>query len=75
MKYNLSLTASKFSIVEFTVTLESPSTDFAVRMTASSEYQVNDKWFSHPRTASEYRIAGDPENTEKPSPEITLLLE
>jgi len=74
VKYNLSL-VSGFTIVEFTTTLENPTTDFAVRMACSSEYQINGKWFNHPRTLSDYRIAGDPNNPDKPCPQIDLVLE
>jgi len=74
VKYNMALTKEKVEHFEFTAVLENPMTDFAFRIVCSSEYQVNDKWFNHPRTASTYRIAGDPANPEKPCPEIDLML-
>lgn len=74
ISYNMSLTASKIEVFEFTAVLENQCKDFKVRMTCCSEYQVNGKWFNHPRTQSEQRIAGDPANPEKPLPEIDLIL-
>ena len=73
--YNLALTASEFTIVNFEVVLENTTPDFKVRQVCCSETQVNDKYFAYPNVKSVQRVAGDPANPEKPLPEITLVLD
>lgn len=71
--YNMAYTADQ-KIVEFTVTLENPTVDFVVRQRCCSEYQVNNKWFDYPNVKCVSRIAGDPNNSEKPLPEMSQVL-
>lgn len=71
--YNMAFTADQ-KIVEFTVTLDNPTTDFVVRQRCCSEYQVNDKWFDHPNVKCVSRIAGDPANGNKPLPTMSQVL-
>lgn len=74
ISYNVEFPYDAQMTVEFTVTLENPSTDFVVRQICCSTYQVNDKWFDKPNSKSTSRIAGDPNNIEKPLPEIDKML-
>lgn len=71
--YNIAFTTSQ-KIVDFTVTLENPTKEFVVRQRCCSEYQVNDKWFDKPNVKCVSRIAGDPNNIEKPLPTMSQLL-
>lgn len=71
--YNRAFTADQ-ETVEFTATLENPTKEFIVKMTCCSTYQVNDKWFDYPNVKCVSRIAGDPNNPEKPLPEMDLVL-
>jgi len=65
---------TKQRVIEFTVVLENPTTEFVVRQICCSSYQVNDKWFDYPNKKCVSRIAGDPNNTEKPLPQMDMLL-
>lgn len=71
--YNMAFMTSQ-KIVEFTVTLENPTKEFVVRQRCCSEYQVNDKWFDKPNVKCVSRIAGDPNNIEKPLPTMSQVL-
>ncbi len=71
--YNMAFTTSQ-RIVEFTVTLENHTKEFIVRQRCCSEYQVNDKWFDKPNVKCVSRIAGDPNNVEKPLPVMSQVL-
>jgi len=59
--YNLAMSASTVALLSFQATLEEDTNVFRVRLRCCSEYQVNDKYFAHPRTQSEQRIAGTPD--------------
>ncbi len=71
--YNIAFTTAQ-KVVDFTVTLENPTTEFVVRQKCCSEYQVNDKWFDKPNVKCVSRIAGDPSNIEKPLPTMWQIL-
>ncbi len=71
--YNMAYTTAQ-KIIEFTVTLENPTVDFVVRQRCCSEYQVNNKWFDYPNVKCVSRIAGDPNNIEKPLPVMSQVL-
>mgnify|MGYP002626724996 CR=1 FL=1 len=58
---NLSMTASTALPLSFSATLAEDTDALRVRLRCMSEYQVNDKYFAHPRTQSEQRIAGTPD--------------
>ena len=55
------LTANTPTMLSFETTLTDDTDGFRVRLRCASEYQVNDKYFPHPRTQSEQRIAGTSE--------------
>ncbi len=59
--YNLAMSASTVALLSFQATLEEDTNVFRVRLRCCSEYQVNDKYFAHPRTAADQRIAGTPD--------------
>ena len=65
--YNQAFDASQ-RVIEFTVVLDNPTSEFVVRQICCSAYQVNDKWLGHPN------IAGDPNNENKALPQMDLLL-
>lgn len=71
--YNMAFSKSQ-KIIDFTVTLENPTKEFTVRQRCCSEYQVNDKWFDKPNVKCTSRIAGDPNNLEKPLPTMSQML-
>lgn len=71
--YNRAFTTEQ-ETVEFTITLENPMPEFVVRMVCCSTYQVNDKWFAYPNVKCVSRVAGDPNNPEKPLPEMDMML-
>lgn len=73
VNYNIAFSTDQKQ-VDFTVTLENPTTEFVVRQRCSSSYQVNGKWFDHPNAKCVSRIAGDPANVEKPVPTMSQLL-
>ena len=54
--------------------LDNPTSEFVVRQICCSAYQVNDKWLGHPNIKCVSRIAGDPNNENKPLPQMDLLL-
>ena len=54
--------------------LDNPTSEFVVRQLCCSAYQVNDKWLGHPNIKCVSRIAGDPNNENKPLPQMDLLL-
>lgn len=58
---NVVLTANTPTMLSFETTLTDDTDGFRVRLRCASEYQVNDKYFPHPRTQSEQRIAGTSE--------------
>ena len=71
--YNQAFDASQ-RVIEFTVVLDNPTSEFVVRQICCSAYQVNDKWLGHPNIKCVSRIAGDPNNENKPLPQMDLLL-
>ena len=71
--YNQALYASQ-RVIEFTVVLDNPTSEFVVRQICCSAYQVNGKWLGHPNIKCVSRIAGDPNNENKPLPQMDLLL-
>ena len=58
---NVVLTANTPTLLSFETILTDDTDGFRVRLRCASEYQVNDKYFPHPRTQSEQRIAGTSE--------------
>ena len=54
--------------------LDNPTSEFVVRQICCSAYQVNGKWLGHPNIKCVSRIAGDPNNENKPLPQMDLLL-
>ena len=54
--------------------LDNPTSEFVVRQICCSAYQVNDKWLGHPNIKCVSRIAGDPNDENKPLPQMDLLL-
>ncbi|MBQ1751270.1 MAG: hypothetical protein IIZ90_04530, partial [Bacteroidales bacterium] len=58
---NVVLTANTPTMLSFETILTDDTDGFRVRLRCASEYQVNDKYFPHPRTQSEQRIAGTSE--------------
>ena len=64
--YNIELAANNKVQIDATITLANRTTEFKVRMRCCSEYQVNDKWFEHPRRQSSQRIAGTPSDENMP---------
>lgn len=58
LTYNVKCTASTKTDIALDVTLTTATTGFKVRLVCCSTYQVNGKWWSHPRQASAFRIAG-----------------
>lgn len=71
--YNMAFTSDQKQ-VEFTVTLENPTSEFVVRQRCCSAYQVNEKWFGTPNVKCVSRIAGDPNNEAKPLPTLSQVL-
>ena len=64
--YNVENVAGERHAIEFYAVLEQHTKEFKVRLTCQSEYQVNDKWFNHPRRQSVQRIAGKPSDDNEP---------
>ena len=73
ISYNQAFDTSQ-RVIDFTVVLENPTKEFVVRQICCSAYQVNDKWFGYPNVKCVSRIAGDPNNIEKPLPQMDMLL-
>ena len=73
ISYNQAFDTSQ-RVIDFTVVLENPTKEFVVRQICCSAYQVNDKWFGYPNIKCVSRIAGDPNNIEKPLPQMDMLL-
>ncbi|MBQ0080140.1 MAG: DUF4886 domain-containing protein [Alistipes sp.] len=69
ISYNLSFVNAQMQ-VDFDVVLENPTKEFKVRQVCCSSYQVNDKIFTYPNIKCVSRIAGDPNNIEKPLPQM-----
>lgn len=69
ISYNLSFVNAQMQ-VDFDVVLENPTKEFKVRQVCCSSYQVNNKIFDYPNIKCVSRIAGDPNNVEKPLPQM-----
>ena len=66
--------AGKSTLLNILGLLDNPTSEFVVRQICCSAYQVNDKWLGHPNIKCVSRIAGDPNNENKPLPQMDLLL-
>lgn len=73
IEYNIEFTTDQ-KVVEITKELTANTPDFKLRQICCSPYQVNSKDFTAPNIKCVSRIAGDPANEAKPSPEIDLIL-
>lgn len=56
--YNMEMPTNVKTDCIVDVVLTAPTPAFRIRLTCCSTYQVNDKYWTHPRNASEFRIAG-----------------